>query len=266
MIKRSFERSLGITMGNVLLATALAASLGACVRVTTTTTTTSETNVNTPSHTGVIFDTVATTTGASKFACFVPRNYTDQTEWPVVIFLNGSGECGIDGQRQLTQGLFPAMINAPEDWPMIALFPQKPDKASQWADHDAMVMSVLEWAKARYRVDASRIYLTGLSQGGAGTWAIGAKHPELFAAIAPICGYGKGEQVAAALKEMPIWAFHGEKDNVVPSKQTKDIITAIEAAGGKPKATYFPDLNHGSWDRAYRDMELGEWLLSQRRK
>lgn len=233
-------------------------------------------------ETGLLYRSLEVGGVERRYAVYVPREYRDGQAWPCIIFLNGSGECGEDGQRQLTQGLFPAMINAPADWPFVVIFPQKPTRASTWADHDAYVMATLERTRREVSIDAGRIYLTGLSQGGAGTWAIGAKHPEMFAAIAPVCGFGDGEAVGPALREMPIWAMHGEKDDVVPIGQSEKLVNAaagqrtveLNPASGsslKPgtksplRFSRFADLNHGCWDRAYRDMELGEWFLSFRR-
>lgn len=233
-------------------------------------------------ETGLLYRSLDVGGVERRYAVYVPREYRDGQAWPCIIFLNGSGECGEDGQRQLTQGLFPAMINAPTDWPFVVIFPQKPTRASTWADHDAYVMAALERTRREVSIDAGRIYLTGLSQGGAGTWAIGAKHADEFAAIAPVCGFGDAEVVGASLREMPIWAMHGEKDDVVPIAQSEKLVNAaagqrtveLNPASGsslKPGAksplrfTRFADLNHGCWDRAYRDMELGEWFLSFRR-
>jgi predicted peptidase len=226
-----------------------------------------------------------------RYAVYVPREYRAQDDhpWPCVIFLNGSGECGTDGQQQLTQGLLPAMINAPQDWPMIAIFPQKPDRASTWLDHDELVLATLRKTSEELRIDPKRVYLTGLSQGGAGAWAIGVRHADIFAAIAPICGFLSGpiseQEVGAGLASMPVWAMHGEKDDVVPIAQSEKLVAAVHTASGRVVAenppsgsslqpgnasslrfTRFPDLNHGCWDRAYRDMELGEWLLSFRQR
>ena len=237
-----------------------------------------------PNHTGLCFRSVNVAGIARDYALYIPRACTPDKAWPCVIFLNGSGECGTDGQRLLTQGLFPAMINAPGDWPLIAIFPQKPDRASSWLDHDELVLATLTQTQREVSIDPTRIYLTGLSQGGAGTWAIAAKHPTLFAAIAPVCGYGDPTALGDSLNTMPVWAMHGEIDAVVPIAQTQRLIEAVQASSGRGielnppsgaslipgtksdlRFTRFPDLNHGCWDRAYRDMELGEWLLSFRK-
>jgi predicted peptidase len=208
--------------------------------------------------------------------------------WPAIVFLHGRGECGDDGVRSTAVGLPPVAIADPARWPCVIIVPQKPGADETWESHEGYVMAALEQACRVHRVDRSRIYLTGLSQGGAGTWAIAARNPTVFAAIAPVCGFahtavprsqgvgfGDDVQVRAiadrlALADTPIWAFHGERDDVVPPEQTRRLVSAVEAARGGPsdrvRATYFPRANHNSWDPAYRDMgdELARWLLGHR--
>jgi predicted peptidase len=199
------------------------------------------------------------------YAAYVPRDYDPAKPWPLIVFLNGAGECGTDGQRQLTQGLMPAILNKPQEWPFVVLFPQKPDQKSAWEDHDAYVLAIIDAAKKTYNIDASRVYLTGLSQGGHGTWAIGSRYPERFAALAPICGYGKPELIAPTLTTMPIWAFHGSVDKVVLPEQSQRLVDAVKAAGGNATLTLYAGVDHGSWDRAYREENLGRWFLTQQK-
>lgn len=210
--------------------------------------------------------------GVSRhYALYIPREYDAGKPWPLVVFLNGSGECGTDGIRQAAVGLGPAILANPERWPCVVLFPQKPDQPSQWDAHDALVMALIESTRRELNIDPDRIMLTGLSQGGAGTWAIGANHPELFAALAPVCGYGDPDKVAARSATLPIWAFHGLRDDVVRPELTQRIVDAVKAAqaGGsrspEPKLTLLPEANHNAWDPAYRNEELPRWLLAQRR-
>ena len=239
---------------------------------------------------GVVFDELAT---GEKFAVYVPRGDEPRGGWPCIVFLNGSGECGTDGQRQLTQGLMPAVLNKPEEWPFVIVFPQKPRRESKWLDHKEMVMACLGRARERWLVDQDRVYLTGLSQGGNGTWEIGAAEAGVFAALAPVCGYVDPESaalrwpsdsatVAQALVITPVWAFHGEKDDVVKPEQTRRMIAALDelvvevrgpadrravelqkddGRASHLRMTIYPDLNHGSWDRAYRDSGVSSWFL-----
>ncbi len=215
---------------------------------------------------GVLLRTVNLGGVERKYAVFVPREYDATKAWPVIVFLNGMGECGEDGQKQLAVGLMPAVLANSAAWPFIVVCPQKPIAKTQWIDHDDLVMATLAEAKREFKVDEDRVYLTGLSQGGAGTWAIGAKHADVFAALAPICGYGDfTEAEAGKLKHMPIWAFHGGKDDVVPPRKSEVLVESVTAAGGSPKLTVFPNANHNSWDEAYRTQKLGEWILKQSR-
>ena len=215
---------------------------------------------------GILARSVVAEGKERKYAVYVPRDYDGDKAWPVIVFLNGMGECGEDGQKQLTVGLMPAVNSAAGAWPFIVVFPQKPKSETQWIDHDDLVMVALAKTMKEFKVDKDRVYLTGLSQGGAGTWAIGARHADVFAAIAPVCGYGTlSESEAKALKDMPLWAFHGGKDDVVPPRKSEILIESVRAAGGEPKLTIFPDANHNSWDAAYRTQKLNEWFLKQQK-
>lgn len=201
-----------------------------------------------------------------RYAVYVPRDMDLSKPAPVIVFLNGRGECGRDGWKQMAVGLGPAVMFNHGRWPFIIVFPQKPDQQSAWEDHTAMVMATLEKTRAEFNTDRARTYLTGLSQGGHGTWAIAAENPGVFAAIAPVCGYGDAEAIAAGLTTTPVWAFHGERDDVVLPEQSKAIVAALRAKGAtpEPKLTLFPNANHNSWDPAYGTAELPAWLLSHR--
>lgn len=214
----------------------------------------------TPTVTGFLAKSLTVGGIERRYVLYLPRDYRADRRWPLVVFLNGMGECGTDGWKHIDVGLGPAMRNEPERWPFVVLLPQKPDKPSQWIDHDDMVMAMVAATEKECAIDAKQRFLTGLSQGGAGTWAIGAKHKEMWAAIAPVCGYGKPADVALALKDMPIWAFHGEADPTVPVQQTKALVAAVEAAGGKPLQTLYPKVRHNSWEKAYGASGLAEWL------
>jgi predicted peptidase len=200
-----------------------------------------------------------------RFAIWVPASYDPRTPAPCVVFLNGSGECGTDGLKQTTVGLPPAAKADPQQWPCIIVMPQKPVQAAEWEECEPLVLACLDDAKRELNIDAKRITLTGLSQGGHGTWMIGARHPEIFAALAPVCGYGHPTTLAPRLKNKPIWAFHGEKDDVVPVDETKRMIAALsrDHQQPEPRMTLYPEAKHNCWDQAYRDAGLGQWLLAQ---
>ena len=199
-----------------------------------------------------------------KYVVYVPTSYGPKRPMPTIIFLNGYGECGRDGWRQVFHLGNAIMLDA-EKWPFIVIFPQKQSNESFWADEEIVMMSAFEQTKKEYNLDLSRVYLTGLSQGGYGTWAIAARHPNMFAAIAPVCG-GGDEAMAKKLAEMPVWAFHGEADTTVLPEKSKEMVDWIKAAGGDAKLTTYPGVGHNSWDNAYRDENLGAWFLQFRKK
>ena len=126
-------------------------------------------------------------------------------------------------------------------------------------------MAILKKAGGEFNIDASRLYLTGLSQGGHGTWTIAAKHPDLFAAIAPVCGWAD-EDVAKKAAKLPIWTFHGDKDEAVDIECSQNMEKWITAAGGTCKLTVYPGVGHNSWDNAYRNETLGQWFLEHEQK
>lgn len=199
-----------------------------------------------------------------KYVVFVPPSYDAAKPTPTIVFLNGMGECGSDGWRQ-TYHLGSAIMLNVDKWRSIVVFPQKQDTPGLWEAEDEMVMAALEATRREYNVDASRIYLTGLSQGGHGTWAIAAKHPDLFAAIAPICGWGS-EEIARKLATVPVWAFHGDADTTVVPERTREMAKWVEAAGGSCKLTIYPGVGHNSWDKVYRDEDLLGWFLQHEKK
>lgn len=198
-----------------------------------------------------------------RYVVYVPPTYDPAGPTPTIVFLNGMGECGSDGWKQ-TYHLGGAIVLNTAKWPFIVVFPQKQDTKGLWEAEDDMVMAALDATRREYNVDASRIYLTGLSQGGHGTWAIAANHPDTFAAIAPICGWGS-EELAKKLAGVPMWVFHGDADTTVPPDRSRDMVKWVEAAGGSCKLTLYPGVGHNSWDKAYREEDLPGWFLQHKR-
>jgi len=207
----------------------------------------------------------------------------DDTERaPAILFLHGYGECGTDGQKQLTVGLPPQLVAHPERWPFVVIIPQKPVPNSEWEDHDAALTQILTAETDFEHLDPARIAITGLSQGGHGTVAIAARHPGRFCAVAPVCGYidrwsNDGEKiragtlpdsptlaaVARALARHPVWIFHGGRDDVVSPGESRLLHEALHDAGSKSvELTVFPDDNHNSWDSAYGQPGLAAWLVA----
>lgn len=180
--------------------------------------------------------------------------------WPLVIFLHGSGERGADLKKVAKHGP-PKLVEAGRDFPFILLSPQCP--TGQWWDLAALD-AWLDEVVRKYRVDADRIYLTGLSMGGYGTWGWAQRVPGRFAAIVPVCGGGDPAQ-GEKLKGLPVWAFHGDKDTAVPVVRTEEMIAAIKAAGGEPRVTIYPGVAHDSWTEAYATEDVYTWMLSKRR-
>lgn len=199
----------------------------------------------------------------SRYVIYVPDAYDGDRDWPLILFLHGRGEEGTDGWRQVAVGLGPAIMLAPQRWPFIVVFPQKPADRQGWLEHESRVMAELAATRDELRVDPRRTYLTGVSLGGFGSWMLAPRHRDVFAAIAPVCGGGQPDH-AHALRDLPIWAFHGEADDVVAPEHSRRMVEAVRRVGGDPRLTLYPTVGHDSWDRAYRTERLPEWLLDQR--
>lgn len=226
-----------------------------------------------PSGGGQVIEREVTVQGVvHRVAVRVPADYDAARAWPLVVFLHGSGECGTDGVKQTRVGLEPAVEAQPSRWPCLVLMPQKPSSAQQWEEHEDLVLAAIADVRATWHVDPDRIALTGLSQGGHGTWVIGARHPELFSCLAPVCGYGEAAAIAPRTQALPVWAFHGLRDDVVDPAGTTAVVEEIRrlrrGAGGDAAAvrlTLYPEAGHNSWDAAYAEPELPGWLLGHRR-
>jgi predicted peptidase len=194
------------------------------------------------------------------YLLFLPRGYEKSTErWPLLLFLHGSGESGTNLAKLKKHGP-PKLVESKPEFPFILVSPQS---AGHGWDNGAL-MALLDDVTSKYRVDPHRIYLTGLSMGGFGTWSLAAAHPGRFAAIVPICGGGKTTD-ARKLAALPIWAFHGAKDPTVPVARSREMVAAIRAAGGNVKYTEYPEAVHDCWTETYDNPELYKWLLAQKR-
>lgn len=182
---------------------------------------------------------------------------------PVLLFLHGAGERGKDLDKVKMHGP-PKMIESGHAFEAIVVSPQCPAD-SWWSYETDALIALLDKIERAYNVDPKRIYLTGLSMGGYGTFALAARQPERFAAAVPICG--GGERYAAwRLNKLPMWVFHGEDDKVVPVEESKRLVEIIKQDGGeKVKMTLYPGVGHNSWDKAYADKAMWKWLFEQRR-
>jgi predicted peptidase len=212
---------------------------------------------------GFVMKTIKVDGKALNYVVYVPRLYNPSKPMPTIIFLNGKGECGTDGLKQCFHFGNAIMLDSGK-WPFLVLFPQKQDSESLWEDEEPMVMAIYRQAQKDYNIDKSRLYLTGLSQGGHGTWAIAARNPDLFAAIAPVCGWAD-KQIAEKVVKLPIWTFHGDQDQAVDVERSREMEKWISAAGGNCKLTIYPGVGHNSWDNAYRNEGLGDWFLQHKK-
>lgn len=196
-----------------------------------------------------------------QYLLYLPDNYATQARWPLVLFLHGSGERG-DAIDQVKKHGPPKLVAAGKRFPFILVSPQCP-RNQRW---DVIQLdALLNQLEAKYRVDGNRIYVTGLSMGATGTWAMIAAAPNRFAAIAPICGRGN-PGTAKSFATTPTWVFHGAQDPTVPIRESQRMVEALKAAGGQPRFTVYPNAKHDSWTAAYGTAEFYDWLLSQERK
>lgn len=216
--------------------------------------------------TGFIEKTLAGSGDQRKYVVFIPHDYKGDKAYPTILFLHGAGETGKDNKAQVRVGLASAVRKNEKTFPFIVVFPQSHNRTWKAGSEDGKAaVAALEEVQKDYKVDSARIYLTGLSMGGFGTWSHAAAFPEKWAAIAPICG-GGDVKTAEKIKDLPCWCFHGDKDSAVKVELSRTMIDAIKKAGGDPKYTEYPGVNHNSWDRAYATQELYDWMLQQKRK
>ena len=196
-----------------------------------------------------------------NYLLYLPKGYegtNDGKKWPLILFLHGAGESGNDLEKVKLHG--PPKLVASKDYPFIIVSPQSSGRG--W--NPETLNALLDDLIAKYRVDPDRVYLTGMSMGGYGTWSLATAHPERFAAIAPVCGGGDPKQ-AAKLKTMPIWVFHGAKDTTVPLIRSEEMVKALKETGADPKFTTYPEAGHDSWTETYANPELYEWFLAHKR-
>ncbi|MGI6496210.1 MAG: prolyl oligopeptidase family serine peptidase [Kiritimatiellia bacterium] len=211
---------------------------------------------------------------------YLPRDLPEGTKIPLLLFLHGAGERGDDNARQLCNGVEKIVAFADaRGIPFAMLVPQCPGP-NQWVDTPwsqlshrmdpepsmpmRLAMELLEAKIAELPVDPSRIYVTGLSMGGYGTWDILQRRPGRFAAAIPICG-GGDTTLAWRIRDVPIWAFHGAADSTVPVSRSRDMVAALWACDGNIRYREYPGVGHGSWGPTYQDESVLEWLFRQHR-
>lgn len=202
-------------------------------------------------------------TASIRYLAWFPESYKKEKKeaFPLLIFLHGSGERGNDLNKVKVWGP-PSFVEQKPDFPFVVISPQCPE--GEWWDVERLDALLSKLIK-KYRIDPDRVYLTGLSMGGFGTWSWACSHPGRFAAIAPVCGGGE-PLLADNLVNVPVWAFHGADDPVVPVSSTIAMTDALQKAGGEVKVSIYPGVGHDSWRQAYADENLYQWLLAHSRK
>jgi len=200
-----------------------------------------------------------------NYLLWLPDGYVNDKSklYPLLIFLHGSGERG-DNLELVKKHGPPSFVENRPDFPFITVSPQCTEGA-HWAFKVEELQAMLEKLLTKYRIDTDRIYLTGLSMGGFGTWAWACSQPDQFAAIAPVCGGGY-PYYTYELINTPVWAFHGDSDDVIPVIKTVEMVEGVNANGGSARMTIYPGVGHDSWVNAYKEEELYNWLLSHKKK
>jgi predicted peptidase len=201
-----------------------------------------------------------TITVTMKYLLYLPKGYEQKPSWPLMLFLHGAGERGDDLALVKKHGP-PKLINAGQQFPFIVVSPQCPN--GRWWE-PLELAALLDEMVGKYKIDKERIYLTGLSMGGFGTWSLAAYQPKRFAALVPICGGGE-PYWSESLAPIPVWAFHGAKDPAVPLERSQKMVEALKKKGGNAKLTVYPEAMHDSWTETYANPRLYEWLLQQKR-
>ncbi len=236
--------------------------------------------------TGFLDRTVTVSGEIYRYQVYVPQDFDSKKKWPVILFLHGVGERGTDGVLPTDVGIAHAIRLNASRFPFIIVIPQcRNDKRWIRPDMQSQALAALEQSVKEFHGDRDRLYLTGLSMGGYGTWNMTATHPGKFAAYVPICGgiFGPPKtpdarvslaadprisdpyaETAKRIGSTPIWIFHGGADDTVPVDESRKMAQALRAAKANVRYTEYPGVGHNSWDKAYAEPELVPWLLSQK--
>lgn len=231
------------------------------------------------------YETHISNSDTLKYRMLLPKNFSEDKTYPLVLFLHGAGERDNDNKRQLVHGSKMFLNETFRDSvPSIIIFPQCP-KNDYWSKLEAdrstkpitfkykyyenptkpmaLVIDLMDEIGTKPFIKTNQIYVMGLSMGGMGTFEIIYRKPKMFAAAVPICGGGDPESVIAYAKSIPLWVFHGAKDDVVDPNLSVNMVSAILKVGGFPRFTLFDFANHNSWDSAFAEPELLPWLFSK---
>lgn len=196
---------------------------------------------------------------------YLPENYDEGKDYPLVLFLHGYGERG-NGDEHEVEAVevhgFPRYAHEGAEYPFVLIAPQCPS-ASIWPVLTESLDLFLDHLLASYKVDPARVCLTGLSMGGTEAWLWGCGRNERFACVVPVCG-AVINWISFGLAETPVWAFHGTEDGCISCQESENMVNAINRAGGHAKLTLYPGVGHDSWVNAYQDPALIEWITEQR--
>jgi predicted peptidase len=209
------------------------------------------------------------------YRLFVPEGYDKRKQYPLVLWLHGGAGRGRDNLKQITGGntsgshVWTRPANQSQH-PCLVVAPQCPE-GEQWTTYDQvtitgqmrLALEIIADLQRTFSIDAGRLYVTGQSMGGFGTWAVISERPNMFAAAVPVCG-GGDETKASRLVRTPVWAFHGEKDEAVSVERSRSMIAAIKKAGGSPKYTEYGGAGHVIWDQVFSEPDLLPWVFTQR--
>lgn len=214
------------------------------------------------------------------YRLLTPRDYDPGQAYPLVLFLHGIGERGSDNEAQLINGVSEWLGNddARARYPCFVVVPQCPDgqesDTASWSNWEPgkptitkptrLALETIAAVQQEFNIDAHRLYIGGLSMGGFGAWNVLTEHPAMFAAAVIICG-GTDPNQAPRIAAVPVWLFHGNQDDAVPVKLSRDMFQALLKAGGSPGYTEYPEVGHASWVPALQDAQLLRWLFAQKR-
>ena len=198
------------------------------------------------------------------YLIYLPSNYESMEKWPLILFLHGAGERGSNPELVKKYGIQEKLLKN-DEFPFVVISPQCPE-AAIWEMQFDLLTELLEEVQRNYNIDEERIYLTGLSMGGYGTWHYAMLNPQKFAAIVPVCGGAMIPKMAKLLKDIPTWVFHGEKDEAVSIDESRRVVEVLRKYNENVKFTVYPDAGHEVCTIAYENDELYDWLLQQRKK
>jgi predicted peptidase len=198
-----------------------------------------------------------------RYQFMKPLDYDPQQKYPLVLCLHHGGTHGTDNFSQLGADPAPFLASNRDKYPAFYLMPQCP-KGFGWQFIDGPIYEIIKELEREFQIDEKRRYVMGISGGGYGSWYFITAKPEMFAAAIPICG-GGDPGLAAKIAKVPVWAFHGEDDNLVPVRFSREMIDAIKKSGGNPKYTEYPDAGHNIWNQVVATPGLMDWLFEQKR-